>query len=115
MSEQKDLKQLTEVVDFGLGLVKLGLDIAKDKKVDLSDLGLVMASIPGLIGTGDSAFRDMEHIPAELKDMSAEEAAALVSHVMVKLSLEEAKAAAITEKSLKAAVAVYALVKEIVG
>jgi len=115
MEEQKGTKELVEVVDFAMGLAKLGVDIGADKKVDMSDLGLALQRIPELAGVAVMAFQGIGEVPMELKDMSEEEAAKLVAHVMGKLAVEEPKARAIVEASLKASYAGYALVKAIVA
>lgn len=113
--EKRDTKNLTEVVDFTLDLTQLGIDVAADKKVDLSDLGLLVGRTPQLVSSGILAFSDLDAIPPELLDMDSEEAVALVSHVMVKLSVSDVKARAIVERSLKAAYANYDLVRAIVS
>jgi hypothetical protein len=113
MSEQKGIKELKEMVDFGIDVVNLGLDVAKDKKVDVMDLGKFVSSLPSLIASGSAAFSGSEEISLELKDLSAEESQEIIAHVMQKLSIEESKAKSIAEKALKAAYANYALIKEI--
>lgn len=112
--ETKNIKELKELVDFALDLTQMGLDVAKDKKVDMADLGLVLSSLPKLIAGGIAGFESIDQLPAELKDLSAEEAAELTAHVMAKLSIEDEKAKLILEKSLKTLVCVYELVKAIV-
>lgn len=113
MSEEKGTKELVDVVDLTLDVAKLGLAVAKDKKVDMADLGLLLSSLPMLIGEGVVAVQGAEQIPAELKDLSPEELSELVAHVMIKLSLDDAKATLVIEKSLKAAAAAYELGKAI--
>lgn len=115
MSENKGTKEILEVVDFGLDIVQLGLDIAKDKKVDMSDLALVLSKAPMLIGEGVAAVSGAGDIPLELKDMSEEEGASLIAHVMAKLTVDDAKAKLIVEKSFKAVYAAYDLGKAIVS
>lgn len=110
-----DVKELTDVVDFALDFVVLGQAIAKDKKIDLSDLGSIIGAVPALISDGAQAYDNHEKIPAELSDLSGEEVAAMVAHVMARLSLEEGKAKAVLEAALKAAYANFVLVKAIVA
>lgn len=112
--EAKSIKELKELVDFALDLTQLGLDVAKDKKVDMADLGLLLSNMPKLIAGGIAGFENVDQLPHELKDLSVEEAAELVAHVMAKLSIEDAKAKLVLEKSLKTLAGVYELVKAIV-
>jgi hypothetical protein len=60
---------------------------------------------PALDGSGQ--------IPAELKDLSADEAAQVIAHVGAKLGLENSKAMHIAEAALKVAASSYSLVKAI--
>lgn len=106
-------KNLIEVVDFGLDLVQLGVDVAADKKVDMADLGLLLSRAPLLIGEGVAAVEGASLIPQELSAMKEEDAAAVVAHVVAKLAVDDAKAKLIVEKSLKAAFAAYELGKAI--
>src|SRR3954462_461685 len=99
MTESKNIKELIEVVDFGLDIVQLGIDIGKDKKVDMSDLARVLKKAPTLIGEGVAAVQRFGDIPLELKDLTEEESAEIVAHVMAKLSIESDKAKKIIEKS----------------
>jgi hypothetical protein len=106
-------KNLIEVVDAGLIVVKLGIDVGKDGKVDAQDLQLVLGAIPALAMAVPAAISDADQIPTELSQMTEEDAAAVVGHVMSKLAVDNVKAQRIAERSLKLAVAVYGLVKEI--
>lgn len=115
MSEQKGTKELTEAVDFALDMVKLGVDVGADKKVDMSDLGLLISRLPLLAGEGVAAFQGGSEIGLELSDLDAEESATLIAHVMGKLAVDDAKARLIVEKALKAAYADYELGKAILS
>jgi hypothetical protein len=111
MSEEiKGTKNLVEVVDLGLGILDVAVQAKKnDGKYGPEDLALVLQLLPLV----SPAVADISEVPAELADLSAEEAADLVAHIMAKFAVDDAKAKAILEKSLKAAYAVYALVKEV--
>lgn len=109
MGENKSIKELKELLDLMLTGVEVGVDITKDGKLDLNDLQHVMKLIP-VVGP---AVQNIGDIPAELGDLSSEEGTEIVVHVMTKLAVDDAKAKIIIEKSLKAALAVYELVKAI--
>lgn len=109
MSEKKSVKELQEMLDLALMGVEVGVKASADGKVDLSDLALL---IP-LVGAVSPAIDGVGEIPGELADLSAEEAGELVAHVMAKLAVEDAHAREVAEKGLKAAVAVYELVKAV--
>lgn len=109
MTEAKDTKGLTEVVDAILTGISVFKQAEADGKIDLSDLGLLLQLVP-VVGP---AISDASDIPAELKDLSTEEAAALVAHVMVKLSLGNEHAQAVATEALKFAAQGFALYKAI--
>lgn len=96
MTETKNTEHLTKLVDLAL----TGVDVAKkalaDGHVGLEDLGLLIALVPAV----GPAIDGIGEVPAELKDLSADEAQALAAHVMAKLVVEDAKARAIVEASL---------------
>lgn len=81
--------------------------VLADKKVGLDDLAVLVALMPK-VGPAVSAA---EEALKELKDLTAEEAAPLVSHVMAKLAVEDVKARAIVEASLSMGVAALKLIK----
>jgi hypothetical protein len=99
--EAKDTKNLTEMVDLILTAVEVFGDAKADGKIDAQDLGLLLKLIPQVGPALDGAAE----IPAEVKDLSAEEASALVAHVMAKLTIGDEKARTIVEKALKLGVA----------
>jgi hypothetical protein len=105
MTETKGTQDLVELVD----LVLTGVDIVKkakaDGKIGFEDAGLLLAVIPAL----GPAMAGIDQIPAELKDLSGDEAQALIAHVMAKLSLENSKAQAVAESALKFAAAGWGL------
>lgn len=104
-TEVKDTKGLVEAVDLALGVVSVGKQAKADGKVDLNDLGLLLQLVP-LIGP---AVQDLSDIPAELKDLSTDEAAALIAHVGGKLSLGSAHAEKVATEALKLVAQAYSL------
>lgn len=109
MSEVVGVKELKEAVDLALGVVKAAGAVTADGKVDLADIGALIELSP-LVGPG---IAGADQIPAELKDLSAEEAAEVSAHVMAKLVVKDAKARKIIEDSLAVALALHKLVKTI--
>lgn len=83
--EQKGTKELTEVVDLGLAGVDAFIKIKADGKVDLNDLPLALNFLTQI----GPALDKIDQVPAEIKDLSVEEASALTAHVMAKLSIGE--------------------------
>jgi hypothetical protein len=109
MSESKGVKDLTDVIDLALAAVNVVQSAKKDGHIGVEDLGLVLQLIP-LAGP---ALDGVGQIPAELKDLSAEEAAQVVAHLGAKLGIEDSKAMHIAEAALKVAASGYSLVKAI--
>ncbi len=62
--EKVDVKELKELVGFSMDLVQLGLDVAKDKKVDMSDLAVVVGKLPALGMAGVAAFSGLKQLTA---------------------------------------------------
>lgn len=71
------IKETTDVVDFVIQIVNAVIKSKADGKVDSSDVGYLMAA---LMKAGP-AFAGMSAIPAELKDLSEAELAALIASV----------------------------------
>lgn len=109
MTEIKGTKELKELLDLALAGVEVGVKISADKKVDITDLGHLLILVPKV----EPAFAGVGEVPSELADLSTEEAAEVVTHVMAKLMIEDAKAKLVVEKALKALVANYELVKAV--
>lgn len=101
-----DVAQLKDVVLLVAKGVKAGMDVAKDGKVDWSDVSHILGVTPALI----AALDGVDKIPAELGDLSAEEAAELGAHLMSELALDDEKAKAVLGASLKVLVGVVDLV-----
>src|SRR5690606_14394263 len=93
MSEAHGTKELKELLDLILKGVEVGVLASKDGKVDAQDLGLLLTLVPHI----QPAVDGVGMIPAELGDLSAEEAAEVIAHVMARLSVDNAKAVAIVE------------------
>lgn len=101
------LKETKEMLDLVLDGVSIGVDATKDGKIALDDAALLLRLIPSL----GPAIQDAGKIPAELAALQEADAAALVSHVMGKLAIEDAHAREVIDASLKAVAAVAVLVK----
>ena len=110
MSEElKGIKETKEAVDLGLGLAKALKAAKADGKIDVADI----AHLIPLLSVASTAVDGADQVVAELKDLSEAEAAELITHIMTGLVVEDAKARAIVEKSLKLVVAAHSLIKEI--
>lgn len=107
--EQKGTKELKELLDLALTGVEVGVAAQKDGHIGVEDLGLLLKLVP----TIQPALDGIGEIPAELADLSTEEAADVVAHVMAKLVIDDAKARLVIEKALKAIVANYELIKAV--
>lgn len=100
------LKNLLNLVLEG---ISVGVEANKDGKIGWSDLAL----LGKLVDDVGPAISTLGEIPTELSQLDSADAAELVSHVMLKLMIDDVKARAVIEKSLKLAVAGYDLVKAI--
>lgn len=109
MTEAKGTQEFKDLIDLSLAVVELGFEVAKDKKVDFNDIAAIMKVLPFI----EPAFSNIGDVPGELSDLSAEEASELVIHVMARLSVDDAKAKAIVDKSLGVLLAGYKLVQAI--
>jgi hypothetical protein len=109
MSEKKDLKATKEMLHLLLTGVKVGVQAAADKKIDLNDAGLLFQLVPAI----GPAVADAKDIPAELSDLSEDEGVELVAFVAAELAIPDAHARKVVEKALKAIVAVAVLVRTI--
>ena len=109
MTEAVGIKGTTEVVDAILTGVSVFQQAKADGKIDLSDLGLLLQLIPAI----GPVAQDIGGVPAELKDLSAEEAQALVAHIMAKLNIADAHALAVATESLKFAAQGWSLYQAI--
>lgn len=108
-AEKAGVQEFKQCIDLTLAVVALGLDVAKDGKVGLDDLGSVVKVLPFIA----PAVEGMGQIPAELWDLSGEEVSELVSHVVVTLAVDDVKAKLILEKSLKVLASGFELFKAI--
>jgi hypothetical protein len=78
-------------------MVKQGFVIAKDPGNVTADISAILALLPVVTPVVSKA----QDIPKEFLDLSEEESAALVSHVMSSLAVEKQKAREIVKYSLK--------------
>lgn len=99
--------ELKELLTLVLDGVAVGVDAAKDGKIDFADVPLVFRLIPDL----GPAFSNVGQVPAELADLTQEEAADVVAFVMSKLALDDAKARAVIVAALKTLASGYELVQ----
>lgn len=95
MSQDKDV---VELVDLVIALGKVAQKVAAKAPV-AEDL----AALIGLMPLLSPAMDGVANVPAELKALSADEAAALTAQIVAGLGLVDAKAADIAEKALKCA------------
>lgn len=109
MENKMGIDELKQAVKLILDMIQVGVGVAKDGKVDVSDLGLLMTLIPDF----GPAFSGAGTIPAELADMTTEEAEELVAFVMAGLVVPNDHARILVEKSLKVAAATFELIKAI--
>lgn len=107
MAEETGVVQVKEVADLIVAIVKGAKAVGADGKIDLADLGQLVALAPALIAAADK----IDQVPAELKDLSEAEAAELGAHLVAGLALESAHAQVVAEKGLSAVVALFGLVK----
>lgn len=107
MTEQKDIKDLIEIVDLGFAVEKAVVDIFVGG-FKAEKLGELLNVIPAI----GPAFDNVKDIKLELADLSGDEVAQLAAHVVAKGAMPE-KAAAIVGKSLSVGFAVYDLIKAI--
>lgn len=77
-----------EALSLALGIVKGAEAVMADKKVDLNDLNEVLKLVPLV----SPAFDKIDQVPKEMGDLTAEESAELVAHVMTNLAITDAKA-----------------------
>lgn len=103
--EKQGVQNLEEALDLALTSVEVGRQIAGDGKVSLPELLLLLKLVPKV----GPALKDLDKVPSELQDLSAEEALALSAMVVAKLKLPADKAGPVLEKGLKAIAAVYDL------
>lgn len=99
------VKELKEVVDLVLEVGAVVKSALADGKVGLEDATLVFRVVPKI----GPALEGIKGIPAELKDLSVEEASELATHIMAKLAVDDARAREIIEAALKVGVAILAL------
>jgi hypothetical protein len=109
MSEQDKTDALKNTLNLVLEGLSVGLEANKDGKIGWSDLALLGRMVDEI----GPAISTMGEIPTELSQLDAAAAAQLVEHVMLKLMIDDAKARAVIEKSLKLVVAGYELVQAV--
>lgn len=114
MDQKMGIEELKQVVGAVVDVVDLGVAVGKDG-IGKEDVVTLFAAMPKLISSIGAGIEGAGKIPAELQDLSVEEAAELAAFVIAKLAVDDAKAKLIVEKSLKVAVAGFDLAKAIAG
>ena len=109
MSNNLGVNDLKELLSLVFSVVKVGKGVMADGKIDLSDVITLTELLPYVIPAIDGAG----NIPAELSDLSEQEAQELIAYVMLQISVDDVKARAIINSSFKCAFSVYELVKAI--
>jgi hypothetical protein len=108
MATIQNTKELVKLVVSGY---KVYGQAKADGKIDLKDLGLLLALLPDI----EAAFKDVSEIPAEVKDLDATEAAELGQFIVSELGALPEKTAAIINESLQVIIHAYKLVIVIRG
>jgi len=76
MSEEKGIENVKELLAFGFSIGKAIIKAKEDGKVDTTDVIHLIAPIQAMI----PAIDDIDELPAELSDLSEEEAEELLEH-----------------------------------
>lgn len=104
MDKLAALKNLLALV---IDAVLVGVDASKDGKISVQDAGLLLRLIPDV----GPAFQNIGDVPSELSQLDQAQADEIVAFVMGKLAIDNPKAVAIVQASLKTAESAYILVK----
>lgn len=105
------IQETKDCVDLGFACYKAGKLAYGDKKINLLDVRYLWDVIPAV----SPAVTGYEKVPAELGDLSVEEASELIAHVSAKLEVDSEHAKKVIEASLKALKANYELYLAIEG
>lgn len=97
----KSIAHVKELLLLLVDVVKAAQDVAKDGKVDLTDLAAIIRVIPNF----GPALAGIGEVPGEIADIDSAEITELLSAVTGKLSFEDAKTQLVVEKALKAVAA----------
>lgn len=100
------LKDMVHLVLVGVGVIA---DAEKDGHIGVEDLGLLLRLVPAV----GPAAADAAQIPAEFSALDPAAAADLVAFVMAELTISDAHAKLVIQKSLYVISQVYGLVKTI--
>jgi len=77
------IQETKELVAFSISLIQTAVEVAKDGKVGLSYIVVLMSALKD----APSALSGVDKIPAELKDLDDAELAELVSYIKLKFDL----------------------------
>lgn len=109
--EKLGIQETKDCLDLVLDLFGMGKEMAADGKLSVTDLGILVTKAPMLTMAAVKAFEGVKEIPAELSELSEQEAAELVAHVSAKVLPDTSdKAKLIAEKAFKVVIAAYGLV-----
>lgn len=106
---QYGIEETKQVVDLALVATKVLREVLADGKISLIEM-LSFLKLRSAVGP---AIDGIGKVPAELKDLSSEEARELTAHVMAQLKVDDVRAAEIAAASLETAASVFKLVKAI--
>lgn len=97
MTEAKSIKNLKEAVALVLAGAKVVGAARADGAINVADAGLLLNLIPVM----GPAIEDIGQVPAELADLSAEEAAELCTFIMASQAVESEKAKALIQGAFR--------------
>lgn len=109
---KKDIKNLKEVLMFGLAVEKGGLKMFAGGKFHPEELDELFP----ILQAAGPAFEDIAEVVPEVKDLDEAEAAELIALVLgqgIEGVVDNEKAVRVINKSLKVAVAAWGLIQEI--
>lgn len=99
--EKIGIENLKKVIDLALQLEDMISPLVKKDKDMSRDLPAALMKLPMLFSSIQQVAAAGKAIPAEIKDLDAQEAKELISYVEKKLTLDNAKAQAVVKACLK--------------
>jgi hypothetical protein len=106
-----DVKNTKEAVKLVIDAYKVYKSASADGKIDLADLGLVIALVPAL----QPAIEGIGEVPTEIKDMDLNELSELSAYVVAQLGSVDSQATAIIEAALGLLSSAYKLYVAVKG
>ena len=104
------IENLKKVVDLGIEIEKLTAHFIANGKNWPADLKDMFDHVPALVDDIRVLVAGGAQIPEEFKDLDATEAADLAAYVISKLTVDNAKAQIIIDKSFKLVIAAFELI-----